>query len=122
MERPIYQIKGIDLRKNEKMAHILFDYARERWAASRRVTPELWRMIRGYLTKKQYLEMKKQMGEFIKPHQESMFKLIQESNFYNPQQWVNMQSVQLENISWDKIGADFLQKNQIYKKSSKAKK
>ena len=122
MERPIYQIKGIDLRKNEKMAHILFDYARERWAASRLVTPELWRMIRGYLTKKQYLEMKKQMGEFIKPHQESMLKLIQESNFYNPQQWVNTQSVQLENISWDKIGSDFLQKNQTYKKSSKAKK
>ena len=60
MERPIYQIEDIDLRKNEKLANILFDYARERWAASRHVTPELWRMIRGYLTKDQYLEMKKQ--------------------------------------------------------------
>ena len=122
MERPIYQIKGIDLRKNKKLAHILFDYARERWAASRRVTPELWRMIQGYLTKNQYLEMKKQMGDFIKPHQKSMLKLIQGSNFYNSHQWLNMQSTQLVNISWDKIGSDFLHKNQTYKKSSKAKK
>ena len=67
MERPIYQIKGIDLRKNKKLANILFDYARERWAASRRVTPELWRMIQGYLTKNQYLEMKKQMNRFALP-------------------------------------------------------
>ena len=122
MERPIYQIKDIDLRKNEKLANILFDYARERWAASRHVTPELWRMIRGYLTKDQYLEMKKQMGESIKPHQESMLKLIQESNLYNPQQWLNMQSMQIKNISWDKIGSDFLHKNQALKKSSKTKK
>ena len=122
MERPIYQIMDIDLRKNEKLANILFDYARERWAASRHVTPELWRMIRGYLTKDQYLEMKKQMGESIKPHQESMLKLIQESNLYNPQQWLNMPSVQLENKSWDKIGSDFLHKNQALKKSSKIKK
>ena len=121
MERPIYQIEDIDLRKNEKLANILFDYARERWAASRHVTPELWRMIRGYLTKDQYLEMKKQMGESIKPHQESMLKLIQESKLYNPQQWLNIQSLQLENISWDKIGSDFLHKNQALKKSSKIK-
>ena len=123
MERPIYQIEDIDLRKNEKLANILFDYARERWAASRHVTPELWRMIRGYLTKDQYLEMKKQMGESIKPHQESMLKLIKESNFYNPRQWLNIQPLQLENISWDKIGSDFLHKNQaLKKKSSKIKK
>ncbi len=122
MERPIYQIKDIDLRRNEKLAHILFDYARERWAASRLVTPELWRMIRGYLTKDQFLEMKKQMGESIKPHQESMLKLIQESKLYNTQQWINVHSVQLENISWDKIGSDFFYKNQALKKSSKAKK
>lgn len=122
MERPIYQIKDIDLRRNEKLAHILFDYARERWAASRLVTPELWRMIRGYLTKDQFLEMKKQMGESIKPHQESMLKLIQESKLYNTQQWLNVHSVELENISWDKIGSDFFYKNQASKKSSKTKK
>ena len=122
MERPIYQIKDIDLRRNEKLAHILFDYARERWAASRLVTPELWRMIRGYLTKDQFLEIKKQMGESIKPHQESMLKLIQESKLYNTQQWLNVHSVQLENISWDKIGSDFFYKNQASKKSSKTKK
>ena len=119
MERPVYQIEGIDHRKNEKLAIILFDYARERWAASRRVTPELWRMMLGYLTIDQFLEMKKQMGESIKPHQEAMLKLIKESNLNNSQQWLNMQSVQLENknISWDEIGIDFLNKNQALKKS-----
>tara|TARA_X000001036_G_scaffold423846_1_gene448276 strand:+ start:1654 stop:2541 length:888 start_codon:yes stop_codon:yes gene_type:complete len=119
MERPIYHIKDIDERKNEKLAHILFNYALERWAASRRVTPELWRMIRGYLTEAQFFEMKKQMVEPIKSHQKAMLKLIQESNLNVAQQWLNMQSIQLENISWDQIGSDFLNKNQVLKNLSK---
>ena len=38
-------IQGLDERRNQTLAQILSDYAHERWAAGRPVTPELWRCL-----------------------------------------------------------------------------
>ena len=48
--RPLYQIIGLDDRRNEPLARMLLDYAHERWAASRTLTPEVWRLVGPYLT------------------------------------------------------------------------
>lgn len=41
----LHPIQGLDERGNPELAEILRDYAHERWAAGRPVTPELWRCL-----------------------------------------------------------------------------
>jgi len=45
MQRPLYQIIGIDQRLNGSLAKTLVDYVHERWSANRNVIPELWRFV-----------------------------------------------------------------------------
>jgi hypothetical protein len=47
--RPLHRIYGLDARRNAHLAHMLVDYAHERWAAGRTLTPELWRMVGPYV-------------------------------------------------------------------------
>ncbi|MEJ5049332.1 EboA domain-containing protein [Chryseobacterium culicis] len=51
MGRPLYQIINLDLRKNEKLAFIATDYIHERWSAGRTVSPEIWRLMDGFVNK-----------------------------------------------------------------------
>lgn len=45
VDSPIDLIQGIDRRANPALARMLINYAHERWAASRSVTPQLWRLV-----------------------------------------------------------------------------
>jgi hypothetical protein len=48
--RDLSLIWGVDQRANANLAQICVDYAHERWAARRPVTPELWRPLGGFVT------------------------------------------------------------------------
>ena len=41
----LHPIQGLQERANPSLARILCDYAHERWAAGRSITPELWRCV-----------------------------------------------------------------------------
>ncbi len=45
VESPLHLIYGLDRRANLALAQMLVDYAHERWAAKRPVSPELWRPV-----------------------------------------------------------------------------
>ncbi|MBC9930993.1 EboA domain-containing protein [Chitinophaga qingshengii] len=49
-EKPLHLISGLDERSNAALAAILTDFAHERWAAGRRVSPMQWRLLTAFVT------------------------------------------------------------------------
>lgn len=45
VESPLHRVQGLDSRVTPGLARMLSDYAHERWAASRPVSPEVWRCV-----------------------------------------------------------------------------
>ncbi|MEO0337927.1 MAG: EboA domain-containing protein [Bacteroidota bacterium] len=80
MNRPIYRIHQIDERKNATLALILHNYAQERWSGHRKVNPELWRSIVGYVDDKIYSDIKKVIDEGDKIEIAAAKRLVLESN------------------------------------------
>ncbi|KYC41745.1 hypothetical protein WA1_17085 [Scytonema hofmannii PCC 7110] len=48
---PLHLIQGIDSRANPVLARMLVDYARERWAAKRTVSPEIWPLVEKFTSR-----------------------------------------------------------------------
>lgn len=59
MARPLYQILGVETRMNLELAQMLKDFAHERWAAHRSLSPEVWRFIAPYLEAESFKDIEK---------------------------------------------------------------
>lgn len=59
MQRPLYKIYGADARANPELAAMLLDFAHERWAAGRKVMPEIWRFVGPFIEEKDLPDLEK---------------------------------------------------------------
>ena len=93
--RPLYKIYGIDERRNKKLAEMLIDFAHERWAAGRTVTPELWRCVAPFVNEINLSDVKK-LGESADENERFAFTLLRKRD---------------SNISWNTIGKNLFSTN-----------
>ena len=55
----VNKIVGLDARANPTLANMLFDYVEERWAAHRKVNPQIWRLTGRFLDEPHFYMIEK---------------------------------------------------------------
>lgn len=63
----LHPIVGLDQRANPALARMLGDYAHERWAARRSISPELWRCVGPFAHGKLLQDMARVLGDGSAP-------------------------------------------------------
>ncbi|GEO05312.1 hypothetical protein AAE02nite_29760 [Adhaeribacter aerolatus] len=107
--RPLYQIYGLDNRRNEALAQIAIDYAHERWAAGRTLTPELWRLVGPFLSPENIKNIEKLLQSPEEIQHQAAALALSESNLPEARELLAKQpnltaAIQAGNITWQTIG------------------
>ncbi|WP_026461802.1 EboA domain-containing protein [Adhaeribacter aquaticus] len=107
--RPLYQIYGLDARRNETLARIAIDYAHERWSANRTLTPELWRLVAPFINGNNLADVQRLLksSEQIQLHAAAL--ALTESNLPEAQHILAqypeiVKGIQEGKITWNLIG------------------
>lgn len=112
MQRPIYRIFDLDKRSNKTLALILQDYAHERWAAHRQVSPELWRAVAGHADESFLPDFEKMLKSDLEIEQFAAAKAIIESELPQANALLREIDFDLGQLpSWDEIGKAWEQEN-----------
>ncbi|SDZ13055.1 hypothetical protein SAMN05444412_106111 [Rhodonellum ikkaensis] len=112
MQRPLYRIQGADKRANPTLAKILVDFAHERWAAGRKVMPELWRFVGPYLDIQNFGDIEKVIHSSDPLEKNAALLACHQSGFVPAnsllKQFPKVQrEIQQGELTWEKIGREF---------------
>jgi hypothetical protein len=111
VESSLYKIIGLDERANETLAHIMVEYAHERWSAGREVSPELWRPVGPFITEAYAEDIQKVLDHPDKTHKQAAILALMSSNYSGKDDLLKDQKdlvdeIEKNNIGWDDIGKE----------------
>jgi len=107
--KPVYRIYGIEKRSNPRLARMLSDYAHERWAAGRTVSPELWCSVGPFLNETTLEDIKKLFAQPNELEQEAAALACWQSDCLPAKELLNAHPqlkarVEQGEITWHLIG------------------
>lgn len=73
-------IVGLDERANAQLARMLGDYAHERWAAGRPVSPELWRCVGPFATGRLIDDLQRVLASGAAPERAAALRALQSAS------------------------------------------
>ncbi|TAH19623.1 MAG: hypothetical protein EAZ08_07945 [Cytophagales bacterium] len=114
--RQIGRIQGVRQRANAALSQICSDYAHERWAAGRKVTPELWMPIAGFVNDEILEDLKKLKDSTDILQQQAFVLICLESMNSKAKELVNQLPTLKEQaekgvFSWESISAQWHEEN-----------
>jgi hypothetical protein len=106
---PLYLIQGIDTRANKKLAQMLADYAHERWAAGRSVSPELWRPVGPFAEGDVLVDLQKVLNHSDEIQKQAALLALAGSPSEEARSLINQHediwsAMKRQGIDWDDIG------------------
>ncbi len=113
VESPLHLIQQLDERANPELARMLSDYAHERWAAKRQVTPELWRLIGPFLNDRFLTDIEHALNTSEKDQQLAAAIACKQSSLPSAQALLSQHPVvQAEitdhQLNWEKFSQQYL--------------
>jgi hypothetical protein len=107
-DKEIGKIVGIDQRANKELAYIISNYAHERWAASRELNPNMWRLVGPFIDDKLFEDIKRLFDDGKLTDRRAGALAIAASNYAPAKALLNKypeleKAIENKNLSWDTI-------------------
>lgn len=98
-------IVGLDARANAKLARMLTDFAHERQAAGRPVSPELWRCVGPFADEAMIADLERVLSSGSPIEKQAAALALASCPRYNNSMPLDVESTSLTAVTWNKISA-----------------
>jgi len=88
-DKDIKLIVGLDERANLALALTLVDYAKERWAAGRKVNPQLWRLVGKFINAEVFEAIKTGLQHYDQAGQRAIALAVDQSAYQPAKDYIN---------------------------------
>jgi hypothetical protein len=107
--RPLYRIYGLENRRNLKLTQMLSDFAHERWAAGRTLSPEVWRNVGPFVDETIWPDIQKLFTQPNDTEQQAAALVCAESNFSEAKILLDTvpdlkSKIESGELTWDNLG------------------
>ena len=111
VESPLHPIHGLDRRRNEDLARTLVDYAHERWAAGRTITPELWRPVAPFMEDAIVTDLQEPFSTAEGAERQAMALALHEAGGAHANALLEsvpdlVRDIEADRISWETVSQD----------------